>query len=112
MQTGFLRNLTIRNTSTDEWMVLVVFAYEDESKRIGLLQHLSDQFPYITSLQFTINGKRNDTFTGLDFVCFKGKEFIEEEMEGLRFRISPNPFTKRIRNKPIGSIRWHATMRD
>lgn len=92
LQTGFLRNLTIRNTSTDEWMVLVVFAYEDESKRIGLLQHLSDQFPYITSLQFTINGKRNDTFTGLDFVCFKRKEFIEEEMEGLRFRISAKSF--------------------
>lgn len=91
-QTGFLRNLTIRNTSTNEWMVLVVFAYEDESKQLGLLNHLAEQFPFITSLLYTINTKRNDTFTGLEFICFKGREYIEEAMEGLRFRISAKSF--------------------
>ncbi len=89
---GFLRTLIIRTTSTGEVMVIVSFYHEDVEKREGLLNHLSEQFPQITSLLYVINGKANDTIGDQDIICFKGKEYIEEEMEGLKFRIGPKSF--------------------
>ncbi|MGB2138528.1 MAG: class I SAM-dependent RNA methyltransferase, partial [Flavobacteriales bacterium] len=63
---GFLRALTIRMSSTGEIMVLFQFFYEDESKRLGLLNYIKEQFPEITSLLYTINNKGNETIFDLD----------------------------------------------
>ena len=91
-QTGFLRNLIIRNTSTGQWMVVVVLFYEDKPAREKLLKHLSENFQQITSLQYVINPKKNDSIFDLEVKTYSGKEFIEEEMEWLKFRISPKSF--------------------
>ena len=91
-QEGFLRNLIIRNTSTNEWMVIVAFAYEDENLRIQLLNHLQKSFPQITSLLYVINGKGNDTITDLPVHTFFGQNYIEEKMENLRFKIGAKSF--------------------
>lgn len=89
---GLLRNLIIRSTSTGEWMVVLVLFYEDKPVREKLLKHLSGKFPQITSLQYVINPKVNDSVFDLEVKTFSGQEFIEEQMEGLRFRISPKSF--------------------
>ncbi len=89
---GFLRTLIIRTTSTGEVMVIVSLYHEDVEKREGLLNHLKEQFPEITSLLYVINSKANDTIGDQDIICFSGREFIEEEMEGLKFRIGPKSF--------------------
>jgi len=97
-QTGFLRNIIIRNTSKREWMVNVIFAYQDKEKRVGLLTFLVDKFPEITSLLYVINTKRNDTINDLEVHCFKGEDFIMEEMPGfkteskLKFKIGAKSF--------------------
>jgi 23S rRNA (uracil1939-C5)-methyltransferase len=43
-------------------------------------------------LLYIINLKKNETFNDLDVVTFSGKDYIEEEMEGLKFRIGPKSF--------------------
>ena len=91
-QTGFLRTLMIRTTSTGELMVVVVFFREDESARTALLAHLAEKFPQITSLLYVINGKGNDTITDQEICVFKGRDAIYEEMEGLRFKIGAKSF--------------------
>ena len=91
-QEGLLRTLIIRTTSTGEVMVIVAFYHEDEAKREGLLNHLKTQFPQLTSLMYVINEKANDTISDQDIVCFSGRDYIEEEMEGLKFRIGPKSF--------------------
>ncbi|MCW3807653.1 23S rRNA (uracil(1939)-C(5))-methyltransferase RlmD [Plebeiibacterium marinum] len=91
-QEGFLRTLFIRTSSTGEVMVIVVFFYDDKEKREALLEHLKTEFPQITSLIYVINPKANDTIGDLDTHCYHGKEYIEEEMEGLKFRIGPKSF--------------------
>ena len=58
----------------------------------GLLEHLKNNFPDITSLQYVINGKGNETFHDLEVVCYHGKAYIDEEMEGLIFRVGPKSF--------------------
>ena len=57
-----------------------------------MLTHIADKFPQITSLQYVINPKANDTIGDLDINVFKGNDSIFEQMEGLRFKISPKSF--------------------
>ena len=91
-QEGLLRTLMLRTTSTGEVMVLIQFFYEDKEKRELLLNFIKDKFPEITSLQYVVNGKGNDTIYDQDVICYYGKDFIEEEMEGLKFKINAKSF--------------------
>jgi 23S rRNA (uracil1939-C5)-methyltransferase len=89
---GFLRNLIIRTANTGDVMVIVQVYYADLPALTGLLEHLKNHFPEITSLQYVINGKGNETFHDLEVVCYHGKPYIDEEMEGLIFRVGPKSF--------------------
>ena len=91
-QYGMLRTLMIRTTSTGEVMVLIQFFEEDKDKRELLLNHLTESFPEITSLQFVINKKQNDTIYDQEIICFAGRDHIIEEMEELQFKINAKSF--------------------
>lgn len=91
-QTGFLRTLMIRTSTTGEVMVLVQFYCEDTAKRQLLLDFIGKQFPQVTSLLYVINNKANDTIYDQEVICYKGQDHIFEEMEGLRFKINAKSF--------------------
>ena len=91
-QTGFLRNLIIRTSSTGEVMVIISFFKEDKLVRTNLLDAVKKEFPELTSLMYVINTKGNDTITDQKIEPFYGKEYIFEEMEGLKFKIGPKSF--------------------
>jgi 23S rRNA (uracil1939-C5)-methyltransferase len=91
-QQGFLRTLMIRILSTGEVMVVVVFGENNESQITALLDDVRATFPEITSLLYVVNTKVNDTIGDLDIQLHSGREYVEEEMEGLRFRIGPKSF--------------------
>ncbi|MDG1871152.1 23S rRNA (uracil(1939)-C(5))-methyltransferase RlmD [Flavobacterium frigidarium] len=89
---GLLRTLMLRTASTGEIMVLIQFFEDDKAKRELLLDYLYDKFPEITSLQFVINSKANDTLYDTDIQLYKGRDYILEEMEGLKFSINAKSF--------------------
>lgn len=89
---GFLRNIMIRSSSTGDLMVMVQFAQNNEEAIEAVLHHLHTNFPEISSLNYVLNQKRNDTFYGLEVHTYHGKTFIEERMEDLVFRIRPKSF--------------------
>lgn len=95
--TGFLRNLVLRNTSTGEWMVVLIVA-EMRDELFPLLDFIAEKFPMITSLQYIVNSKMNDTYGDLDVVTYRGKDHIEEQMQGylggkaLNYKINPKSF--------------------
>jgi 23S rRNA (uracil1939-C5)-methyltransferase len=91
-QHGLLRNLIIRTSSTGEIMVIVVFFYDDKEAREGLLNHIRQQFPQITSLMYVINEKKNDSITDQEVQLFAGKDFMYEQMENLKFKVGPKSF--------------------
>ena len=91
-QSGFLRNLIIRNSGNGNVMVIVVFFLDEKARRDALLDFLSSEFSQITSLWYIINTKRNDSLTDQLPVLYKGDDHLEEEMNGLKFRIGPNSF--------------------
>lgn len=89
---GLLRTLLIRTTSIGEIMVVVSVFEWQEKEVFALLDFLKTTFPQITSLQYTHNNKGNDTFFGLDIKTYYGRDYILEEMEGLKFKISAKSF--------------------
>jgi 23S rRNA (uracil1939-C5)-methyltransferase len=82
----------IRTASTGDILVVVQFFKEDKQKRELLLDYVAKTFPKITSLQYIINGKANDTIYDQEVICYKGNDHIFEEMEGLKFKIGPKSF--------------------
>ncbi|MBS7253125.1 23S rRNA (uracil(1939)-C(5))-methyltransferase RlmD [Flavobacterium branchiicola] len=89
---GLLRTVMIRTVSTGEIMVLIQFFEEDKENRELLLDHLYEKFPQITSLQYVVNGKPNDTIYDQNVILYKGRDYILEEMEGLKFSINAKSF--------------------
>ena len=95
MQTGLLRDVIIRNSASGEWMVVVQFHYDEtggEKEALGLLQHIADTFPEITSLLYLDNQKCNDTIGDQEILVFKGEDHIFELMEDLKFKVGPKSF--------------------
>jgi len=89
---GLLRTLMIRTTSTGEIMVLIQFFEDDKTKQELLLNFITESFPEITSLQYVVNQKANDTIYDQEVILYKGRNFILEKMEDLRFSISAKSF--------------------
>jgi len=89
---GALRNLIIRTATTGDLMVIVQFAYATEEQISLVMEFLDANFPQITSLNYIINTKGNDTFFDLEVVNYKGLPYIVEEMEGLKYRVGPKSF--------------------
>ncbi|HTH57641.1 MAG TPA: 23S rRNA (uracil(1939)-C(5))-methyltransferase RlmD [Cyclobacteriaceae bacterium] len=97
-QIGFLRTITIRTANTGETMVILQVTYDKMEWTEKILKALDEKFPQITSLNYIINGKKNDTFSDLDIVCWKGNPYITEKMptpdgkRDLKFRVGPKSF--------------------
>ena len=89
---GNLRNLIIRTSSTGEVMVVVVFAYAEQDQVDGLMEYLKTSFPEITSLLYIMNQKKNDTIFDQDVITYSGRDYIFEEMNGLKFKIGAKSF--------------------
>jgi 23S rRNA (uracil1939-C5)-methyltransferase len=97
-QVGFLRTLTIRSANTGEVMVILQVTYDKMEWIETILKRLENDFPEITSFQYVINGKKNDTFADLNIVCWKGNPYITEKMQRpdgkdvLQYRVGPKSF--------------------
>ena len=95
--TGLLRNVVIRNTSLGHWMVILVIAEDNTTALFPLLDILHSRFPQITSLQYIVNTKLNDSYGDLEVHTYLGDDHIEEQMatpdgRNLRFIINPKSF--------------------
>lgn len=90
--TGFLRNLIVRNNQVGDVMLTVCFAYDDQDKIVPMLDAVAAEFPQIKSLHYVINEKLNDSISDLDCILYKGEDAIWETMGKLKFKIGPKSF--------------------
>lgn len=91
-QSGLLRTLMIRIASTGEIMVVISFGEDDKTSIEMVMRAVSERFPQITSLQYVINTKVNDTIGDLEIITYRGTPYIVEQMEGLKSRVGPKSF--------------------
>ena len=89
---GFMRNMIIRTSSLGQTMMIVSFSKNDQKKITALLDTVYDKFPEITSLNYVINSKMNDSIWDLDIINYKGETTIKEKLGDVEFIISPKSF--------------------
>lgn len=90
--TGFLRNIIVRNNQVGDVMLTVCFAYDDQDKIVPMLDAIAAEFPQIKSMHYVINEKLNDSISDLDCILYKGEDAIWETMGKLKFKIGPKSF--------------------
>ena len=90
-QEGLLRNLTLRRATTGDYMLIMVFSRWDEQSA-RMMEFIRTSFPEITSLQYVINDKPNDSIGDLEVHLFAGKDHLMEKMRDLQFKVSPLAF--------------------
>lgn len=91
-QQGLMRTIMVRIAFTCEIMLIVVFGEDNPEAVNDVMEAIKEKFPQITSLLYVINLKVNDTIGDQEVITYSGKPYIEEEMEGLKFRIGPKSF--------------------
>lgn len=91
-QQGFIRTMMVRIASTGEIMVVIVVGEDRREELNALLKAVETEFTQITSLMYCINTKVNDSLGDQTIELYSGRPYIEEEMEGLKFRVGPKSF--------------------
>lgn len=90
--TGLLRYAVIRATSIGETMITIVTsAADDEAKVEAELKKLVEKINP-TTLIWSINHTITDVSFGDELRTVHGPGYIEEKINGLRYRITPNAF--------------------
>jgi 23S rRNA (uracil1939-C5)-methyltransferase len=89
---GFLRHLVVREgRNTGQALVMLVTApgkLPDEEHFVDVLR----RFPEVQSIHWAINDRPAEVTRDLPARLLYGEDAIEEELCGLRFRVSPNAF--------------------
>lgn len=91
-QEGLLRNVIIRNNLKDEYMITIIFFEHNQSKIETLLKYIEQKFSQITSLNYVINPKKNDTIYDLEVINFSGVPYLIETLGEIQYKIGPKSF--------------------
>ncbi len=90
---GFLRHVLVkRGFSSGQIMVVLVTSVMDFPKELQFVNALLDRHPEITTIVQNLNNKRTSLVLGSDSRTLFGSGYIEEDLCGYRFRISPKAF--------------------
>jgi 23S rRNA (uracil1939-C5)-methyltransferase len=91
--TGYFRNLVIRNAHhTDDLMVNVVTNRDEEKVMQNLTDALLNQFPKITTVINNVNDQKNPTAVGRYEKVYHGSGFITDHIGPYEFKITANAF--------------------
>ena len=90
---GTLRHVLIRTgKKTGEMLVVLVVADAVFPSKNNFVKALRTEHPYITSIVLNINDKSTSMVLGERNITLYGNGYIEDELCGCRFRISPSSF--------------------
>ena len=90
--TGWLRNVIIRFTTTNELLINIVLGYEQIEDTKKLLTYIQENITGITTLLYTINRKWNDSISDLTPIIYSGNGFVTEKLGTFNFKISAKSF--------------------
>lgn len=93
LHTGIIRHVLIRKGyATGEILVVLVTGTASFPAKNAFVRELIRRHPEITSIVQNINGKKTTMVLGKQEHIWYGKGYIEDELCGKRFRISPRSF--------------------
>ena len=90
--TGFLKQIMVRNNEKNEVMILVIVNKNSQYNQLSkVLEEMYDENECIKSVYISVKTEQNNVILGKNIHLF-GSQYLEEEMEGLKFKIYPNSF--------------------
>ena len=93
MGQGVLRHVYIRfGEATGEVMVCLVINEKCEKINADFAHELSEKFSRIVSVMVNYNRRITNEILGDEYECIFGRDYIEDELLGVRFRISADSF--------------------
>lgn len=93
LQEGLLRHVLIRTAhATGQIMVVLVLSDRDMPGKKNFIQLLRKKHPAIRTVVINVNNKRTSMILGDHETVAYGPGYIEDELCGKRFRISPKSF--------------------
>lgn len=91
--TGFFRHILVRRGHSTGQIMVVLVTRKGEFRSVGsFVNALLERHPEITTIVRNINEGRIRLSLGKENLNLYGDGYIEDELMGLRFRISPNAF--------------------
>lgn len=92
-KSGFLRYLLVRNNSKNEVMVTVVINKTTQIKKLGsVLLELAKEYSEIVSIYISLKNDDGNYILGSEHKVIHGSEYLEEEINGIKFKIYPDSF--------------------
>jgi 23S rRNA (uracil1939-C5)-methyltransferase len=89
---GTLRNVIIRTANSGDVMVIVQFGEQNDEAIEKVMAYLHKTHPEITSLNYIVNLKGNDSYQDQEVIHYAGEKTIRETMEDLTFLVGPKSF--------------------
>ncbi|BBM56788.1 TrmA family RNA methyltransferase [Leptotrichia trevisanii] len=90
--TGFLKQIMVRNNEKNEVMIVIVVNKNSQYNQLSkVLEEMYDENDCIKSIYISVKTEQNNVILGKNIHLF-GSQYLEEEMEGLKFKIYPNSF--------------------
>lgn len=91
-ETGWLRHLLIRTSSTGETLVAPVTTSATGLDMAAFAHDIRKTCPFVTSVFHNVNDRPGNVVLGPRWKQLAGKSHLEENLLGLRFRLSPGAF--------------------
>jgi 23S rRNA (uracil1939-C5)-methyltransferase len=89
---GVLRNLVVRTANTGDVMVIVQFGEQNDEAIAQVMEYMHKTHSEITSLNYIVNLKGNDSYQDQEVIHYAGETTIRETMEDLTFLVGPKSF--------------------
>lgn len=90
---GLLRHILVKHApSTNETMVVFVINGDGLPRSGEIVKELRERLPSIVSVQVNINKKQGNVILGFETRLIWGREYIIDELDGLKFKISARSF--------------------
>ena len=90
--TGFLKQIMVRNNEKNEVMIIVIVNKNSQYNQLSkVLEEMYDENECIKSVYISVKTEQNNVILGKNVHLF-GSQYLEEEMERLKFKIYPNSF--------------------
>ena len=92
-KSGFLRYLLVRNNSRNEVMITVVINKTTQLKKLRtVLLRLTEKYKEIVSVYISLKSDEGNYVLGNEHKLIYGLEYLEEELDGIKFKIYPDSF--------------------
>ncbi|MBP6125806.1 MAG: 23S rRNA (uracil(1939)-C(5))-methyltransferase RlmD [Leptotrichiaceae bacterium] len=100
--TGFLKHIIVRNNEKNEVMIVIVINKKSQYRLLTkVLEKLYDENNEVKSVYISIKNESNNVILGEEIRHVFGEKYLEEEIEGIKFKIYPDSFFQINKNQTV-----------